>query len=53
MHKTIVVAALAGAVGLASTAAAQPTLVKKWESEAILKVPESVLLDKAGKVLYV
>jgi sugar lactone lactonase YvrE len=28
-------------------------LVKKWETEATLKTPESVLFDGAGKVLYV
>ncbi|MEJ0107042.1 MAG: ATP/GTP-binding protein [Bacteroidota bacterium] len=28
-------------------------LVKKWESDTVLKVPESVLYDAAGKVLYV
>ena len=32
---------------------ATPKLVKKWESEAAFKVPESVCFDKAGKVLYV
>jgi len=46
-------AAVAGALGVASSAAAQPKLVKKWESEASFKVPESVYFDKAGKVLYV
>ena len=55
MHnKTFLFAAtIAGALGVAATAAAQPKLVKKWESEAALKVPESVYLDKAHKVLYV
>ncbi len=31
----------------------QVSLVKKWETEAILSVPESVLFDKARNVLYV
>jgi hypothetical protein len=54
MNKTLLVAAaVAGALGVAATAAAQPKLVKKWESDASFKVPESVYLDKAGKVLYV
>ena len=54
MNKTLLfAAAVAGALGVASTAAAQPKLVKKWESEASFKVPESVYFDKAGKVLYV
>ena len=54
MHKTLRSAVLlAGVLGLASTAAAQPKLVKKWESDKAFKVPESVLLDKAHGVLYV
>lgn len=32
---------------------AQAQLVKKWESEPVLKTPESVLFDGPGKVLYV
>jgi DNA-binding beta-propeller fold protein YncE len=32
---------------------AQHSLVKKWETEATLKTPESVLFDAGGKVLYV
>jgi len=51
MHKTLLAAALTA--GFAASAAAQPKLVKKWESEPQLKVPESVLVDKARKVLYV
>ena len=54
MNKTLLFAAtVAGALGVAATAAAQPKLVKKWESDASFKVPESVYFDKAGKVLYV
>ena len=30
-----------------------PTLVKKWETDTILKVPESVLYDAGNQVLYV
>ncbi len=30
-----------------------PELVLKWESDSTLKVPESVLFDKANQVLYV
>lgn len=33
--------------------AAQHKLVKKWETDSTLKVPESVLYDAANKVLYV
>lgn len=32
---------------------AQLSLEKLWETDSILKVPESVLFDPAGKVLYV
>lgn len=28
-------------------------LVKKWETEAVFKIPESVLFDKANNILYV
>jgi sugar lactone lactonase YvrE len=52
MSKIFLIAATLAA-GIATTAAAQPTLVKKWESEASFKVPESVYFDKARKVLYV
>lgn len=31
----------------------QHQLVKKWETDSLLKVPESVLYDAGGKVLYV
>lgn len=34
-------------------AAAQPQLVKKWETDTLLKVPESVLYDEKNQVLYV
>jgi sugar lactone lactonase YvrE len=44
---------IAGALGVAASAAAQPKLVKQWESAPEFKVPESVYVDKAGKVLYV
>jgi hypothetical protein len=54
MNKTFLFAAtVAAGLGLAASAAAQPKLVKKWESDPSFKVPESVYLDKAGKVLYV
>ena len=38
---------------LANIVDAQHKLVKKWETEATLKVPESVFFDKANQVLYV
>jgi DNA-binding beta-propeller fold protein YncE len=39
---------------VAATLAAQsPRLVRKWETAAELKTPESVLFDAAGQVLYV
>jgi sugar lactone lactonase YvrE len=43
------------AVGLIVSASGctQHQLIKKWETDTILKVPESVLYDEANKVLYV
>jgi len=32
--------------------AQQHQLIKQWETDSVLKVPESVLYDKANKVLY-
>src|SRR6187402_2462475 len=31
----------------------QHSLVKKWETDTLLKTPESVLYDAKGKILYV
>jgi len=44
---------LALALSLATAAHADHKLTKTWESEAALKVPESVRLDAKRKVLYV
>src|SRR5436190_9385058 len=33
--------------------AQEHSLVKLWQTDSLLKVPESVLFDEAGKVLYV
>lgn len=33
--------------------AQQHQLIKKWETDSLLKVPESVLFDESNKVLYV
>jgi hypothetical protein len=41
------------AAAVAPLLGAQSSLVKKWETEAALKTPESVLFDAGGKVLYV
>src|SRR6476619_4289162 len=38
---------------LFNTAFAQHKLTKLWETDSLLKVPESVLFDAGGKVLYV
>lgn len=35
------------------TSAQQHQLVKKWETDSLMKVPESVLYDAGAKVLYV
>ena len=42
-----------GALLLATTAHAEHKLDRKWESDATLKVPESVRFDAQRKVLYV
>lgn len=44
---------LAVAFGAATLSAATPSLVRKWESDATLKVPESVLVDAKRGILYV
>ncbi|KAA9131576.1 SMP-30/gluconolactonase/LRE family protein [Marinihelvus fidelis] len=44
---------LAATVLATPLAAAEPRLEKLWQTEATLKVPESVLYDAARKVLYV
>jgi sugar lactone lactonase YvrE len=50
MKKYLVV--LCAASGAAVLSASSPSLVKKWETEATLKVPESVLVDAKRGVLY-
>jgi hypothetical protein len=46
--------ALTGSFALAAPLQAQSRqLVEKWETEATLKTPESVLYDAGGRVLYV
>ena len=35
-----------------TSAFAQHQLIKLWETDSVLKVPESVLYDAAAKVLY-
>lgn len=40
-------------IGLLNTTFAQHKLTKLWETDSALKVPESVLLDRENKVLYV
>ena len=49
----VMLALLAFAFVAASAHAASHRLVRKWETEAQLKVPESVLYDAGRKVLYV
>ena len=51
MRTGIVLSVLAFAA--TSAQAGSPQLAKKWETEAQLKVPESVLFDAGRKVLYV
>ena len=54
MKTTLLVCAVAGALTASASLQAQSRqLVKKWETEAALKTPESVLYDAGGRVLYV
>jgi hypothetical protein len=54
MNKPLLLLALAGSFTLTAPLFAQArSLVKKWETPATLKTPESVLFDPAGRVLYV
>lgn len=52
MKSFLIPLAFAG-VFAASSFAQSHQLVKKWETEAVLKTPESVLLDASANVLYV
>lgn len=52
MKKCILLFAALSAVA-SSLFAGSHKLVKKWETEAVFKTPESVLLDRANQVLYV
>jgi hypothetical protein len=51
MKKTLMAATLM--IATVCTHAQEHQLVKKWETDTLLKVPESVLYDAAGKILYV
>lgn len=51
--KKLIVLLVAGISLAASLPAQTRSLVKKWETEAALKTPESVLFDAEGRVLYV
>ncbi len=54
MKSTLALLAFAGTLALSVTLHAQgPQLVKKWETPATLKTPESVRFDPAAQVLYV
>lgn len=54
MKKSLLFLALAGSFSLTVSLHAQARqLVKKWETDAVLKTPESVLYDAGGRVLYV
>lgn len=44
---------LFAATFISSVALAQHSLVKIWETDTLLKVPESVVLDATNKILYV
>jgi hypothetical protein len=54
MKTSFFLSVLLGSVSLVGALHAQSRqLVKKWETEAALKTPESVLYDAGGRVLYV
>ncbi len=54
MKSSLLLIAFAGAFSIVTSLSAQTRqLVKKWETEATLKTPESVLYDAGGRVLYV
>jgi len=53
MHKSLNLLAFLLFVVLNQVSAQEHSLVKKWESDTVLKVPESVLFDAENKVLYV
>lgn len=54
MHKTVSAWVALASLGFASSVEAQsPQLVKKWETAAALKTPESVCFDAQARVLYV
>jgi sugar lactone lactonase YvrE len=54
MKTSLFLVVLAGTFSIAGALQAQSRqLVKKWETEATLKTPESVLYDAGGRVLYV
>src|SRR6266699_1242278 len=50
--KQIMLAAILFA-SLSLSLRSQHKLVKKWETDSVLKVPESVLYDAKGQLLYV
>ena len=53
MKSLVTLGALTLAMSLATAAQADHKLTKSWESDATLKVPESVRLDAKREVLYV
>ncbi|HRG38599.1 MAG TPA: ATP/GTP-binding protein [Bacteroidia bacterium] len=53
MNRSIIKVGMLGLALFSSSLAAQnKQLVKLWETDSILKVPESVLLDKEKKIIY-
>src|SRR5687768_17474556 len=54
MKRPLLLVTIAGLISLTTSLHAQSKqLVKKWETPATLKTPESVLFDGGGRVLYV
>jgi len=52
MKRSLLLLTLAGTL-IATAFGQSRQLTKKWETEAVLKTPESVLFDASGRVLYV
>ena len=51
--KNVIILLLALSAAATALFAGSHQLVKQWETEAVFKTPESVLLDRANHVLYV
>src|SRR3954452_23673209 len=53
MRKFVIILLIVSSLLSSRSFAQTHMLVKKWETDSVLKVPESVLFDKTNSVLYV